>query len=87
MKFIVTAAIAASLTLSAANAGELADACVAALEAEGRDASGCSCLESEIAGNDALVEEFLSLGEMGDADERYAAASDEAKAAMDSCTR
>lgn len=87
MKIFTAAAVAVGFSFSAATAGDLADACVAALEAEGRDTSGCSCLESEIEGNDALVEEFMALGNVGDADERYEAASDEAKAAMDACTR
>lgn len=83
--FFATAA-AAGLTVSPSYAGELADACVAALEADGRDTSGCSCLEEEALAND-LVDEFLALGEIEDPAERYASASDEAKAAMDKCTR
>lgn len=90
-KFVTTLAAVSftfsSFTISAANAGELADACVAALEAEGRDTSGCSCLESEIEGNDALIEEMTFLGEISDAEERFEAASDDAKAAMLACTR
>jgi len=67
--------------------GEMADACVAALEAEGRDTSGCSCLEDAIGDDAALGEEFRALGEIADPAERYAAASSEAQAAMDQCTR
>ena len=77
---------AAGLAVSPSFAGDLADACVAALEADGRDASGCSCLEEEAVAND-LVDEFLALGEIEDPAERYASASDDAKAAMDKCTR
>lgn len=83
--FFATTA-AAALAVSPSYAGELADACVAALEADGRDASGCSCLEEEALAND-LVDEFLALGEIEDPAQRYASASDEAKAAMDKCTR
>lgn len=79
----VAAACAAG---SFAMAGELEQACVAALEAEGRDTSGCACLEAEVVAND-LVDEFLALGEIADVDERYEAASPAAKAAMDMCTR
>jgi len=82
---VVTASAAAAL-LSVVFAGELADACVAALEADGRDTSGCSCLEEEVVAN-GLEEEFLELGKIADPAERYAAASDEAKAAMNKCTR
>ena len=87
IKQISAAVIAVALTLPSVNAGELADACVAALEADGRDSSGCSCLEAELEGNDGLIEEMFSLGEISDPDERYAAASDDAKAVMDTCTR
>ena len=65
----------------------MADACRAALVAEGRDTSGCDCLEEAIMGNAALEEEFTALGEIADPAERYEAASDEAKAVMDECTR
>ena len=85
---LTIAAIAASaMAASTASAGEMADACVAALEAEGRDTSGCACLEEEVTASATLQEEFLSLGEIADPAERYASASDEAKAAMDKCTR
>ncbi len=83
--FLVTALSAAVMT-SASSAGELADACVAALEAEGRDTSGCTCLEEQVVAND-LVDEMLALGEIADPADRYEAASPAAKAAMDMCTR
>jgi hypothetical protein len=79
-------AACAAASISLVNAGELADACVAALEADGRDPSGCTCLEEEIEAND-LMDEFLQLGQIADPAERYAAASDEARAAMNKCTR
>jgi hypothetical protein len=85
-KLIFTAIASVFAAISAASAGDLADACTAALEADGRDASGCTCLEEEVVAND-LVDEFLALGEIADPDERYASASDDAKAAMDKCTR
>jgi len=78
---------AVSMLTSTAFAGEWADACIAALEADGRDTSGCQCLEDAISGNDALIEEFTALGAIADAAERYGSASDEAKAVMDACTR
>lgn len=87
MKTVFAGASALSLLFGAAYAGEMADQCKAAMEAEGRDASGCQCLEDAVSGNDALIEEFLALGEIADPAERYAAASDEAKAVMDKCTR
>jgi len=37
--------------------------------------------------NQALMDEMKTLGEIADPAERYAAASPEAKAAMDACTR
>ncbi len=83
---IILAAIAAA-SLSAAAAGPMADACIAKLEAEGRDTSGCTCLEDAVAASPALQEEFTKLSEIADVGERYAAASDEAKSAMDRCTR
>lgn len=87
MKVLIIMGAAAAALTAAAYAGEMTDACVARLEAEGRDASGCSCLEGKIAGNAALESEFRTLGEIADPAERYAAASDDAKAAMDACTR
>ncbi|MEL7491885.1 MAG: hypothetical protein AAGJ73_14305 [Pseudomonadota bacterium] len=86
LKFFTMAATAGAMT-SAAYAGEWADQCMATLEAEGRDASGCQCLEDAITADEAMVEEFMALGEIADPAERYAAASDDAKAIMDSCTR
>lgn len=85
-KLFFAAASATCFAGSLAIAGELEQACVAALEADGRDASGCACLEAEVVAND-LVDEFLALGEIADPDERYEAASPAAKAAMDMCTR
>ena len=76
----------AGVMMSASFAGEWADACTATLEADGRDPSGCACLEAEIeAGN--LADEFLALADIADPAARYDAASDGAKAAMDKCTR
>jgi hypothetical protein len=86
MKPILAGAAVVLAFAASAWAGDLADACVAALEADGRDTSGCSCLEEEAVAGD-LVDEFIALGEIADPAERYAAASDEAKAAMDKCTR
>lgn len=87
MKLLIAMGAAAAALTAAAAAGEMTDACVARLEAEGRDTSGCSCLEGKIAGNSALEAEFRELGEIEDPAERYDAASDDAKAAMDACTR
>ena len=85
-KLFFAAVTSACAAASIAIAGEMEDACVAALEAEGRDTSGCACLEAEVVAND-LVDEFLALGEIADPAERYEAASPAAKAAMDMCTR
>ncbi len=87
MKLIFALGAAAAALSAAAYAGEMTDKCVARLAAEGRDTSGCSCLEDRITANPALEEEFRDLGEIEDATERYDAASDDAKAAMDACTR
>ena len=86
VKLGLPAAAMAGAMLSAALAGEWADACVATLEADGRDSSGCACLEAEIEAND-LADEFLALAEIEDPAERYDAASADAQAAMDKCTR
>ncbi len=87
LKQTMAALAACAISFSTASAGEMADACVAALEAEGRDSSGCACLEEAVSESAALQEEFLALGEIADPAERYASASDDAKAAMDKCTR
>ena len=87
IKGFAAAFAASGVLFSTASAGEMADACKAALEAEGRDTSGCDCLEAEVSADAALAEEFQSLGEIADPTERYDAASDAAKAAMDKCTR
>lgn len=87
MKFAIIFGAIAAASLSAAAAGPMADACIAKLEAEGRDTSGCSCLEDKVMASAALQEEFTKLAEIADLGERYTAASDEAKAAMDACTR
>lgn len=84
---IAAAAMVAALPLGAASAGEFADQCVERLEADGRDTSGCVCLEEQVEGDQALIEELTALAEIDDAAERYASASVSAKAAMDACTR
>jgi hypothetical protein len=84
---LVAAALAAATLMGAAGAGELADACIERLQADGRDTSGCTCLENAVKDDPALVEEMTALAEVDDPAERYAAASADAKAAMDSCTR
>ena len=84
---IITAAAVCAISFSTASAGEMADACIAALEADGRDTSGCTCLEDAVSESAALQEEFQTLGAIADPAERYASASDDAKAAMDQCTR
>jgi hypothetical protein len=87
MKLVYCSGAAAVALISAAFAGELTDACVARLQADGRDTSGCSCLEDRIAGNAELEAEFQTLKDIADPAARYEAASDAAKAAMDACTR
>lgn len=89
MKFgtIIAAAAAFCVFAGAASAGEWADRCVERLEADGRNSSGCSCLEERITANPSLVDEFRRLGEIADPAARYAAAGADAKAAMDACTR
>jgi len=87
MRILVAVGVAAAALNSIAYAGDMADACVARLEAEGRDASGCGCLEDKIGADAALADEFRTLAEIADPAARYAAASAAAKAAMDACTR
>lgn len=87
MKWLLGAVCAMVIGVTGAAAGELADACAARLEADGRDTSGCACLEEQVAGDAALEEEMTKLGAVEDAAERYDMASDAAKAAMDACTR
>ena len=87
LKTFCAAALAAALTVGGASAGELTDACVERLEADGRDTSGCSCLEDYIQGDQALIDELTALGEIEDPAARYSSASPGAKAAMDACTR
>ncbi len=85
--FFVAIGLMAGFGLAAANAGEWADACAERLEADGRDTSGCACLEAEIEATPSLEDEFTSLSEIEDPAERYSSASAEAQAAMDKCTR
>ncbi|GAB4528502.1 MAG: hypothetical protein Kow00133_17380 [Amphiplicatus sp.] len=84
---LAAGAAAGVFLIAAASAGELADACVERLEADGRDASGCACLEEKVGGDQALIDELTALGEIDDPAARYEAASDAAKAVMDACTR
>lgn len=87
LKNILAAALFAGTFGAAAQAGEWANACVDRLEADGRDTSGCACLEAEIIANPSLEEEFIALGEIEDPVERYSTASADAQAAMNKCTR
>ena len=87
IRSVAAACLCAGFLAGNAIAGEWADACTERLEADGRDASGCSCLEGEIEANPSLEEEFLGLAEIDDPAERFDSASDDAKAAMSSCTR
>lgn len=84
---IIAATAALSAIAGAAYAGEWADRCVERLKADGRDTSGCSCLEERINADPSLADEFTKLAEIADPAARYAAASASAKAAMDACTR
>lgn len=82
----LASAVAATMAIGAASAGQLADACTAQLTKEGRDPSGyCECLEGKVMASASLQQEFQALGQIADPKARYAAASSEAKAAMDSC--
>ncbi len=87
MKQMLGGVVAVSMMSGVAYAGDWAERCVAKLEAEGRDTSGCQCLEDAINENPALADEFDALEAIDDPAARYDAASDEAKAAMDTCTR
>lgn len=64
---------------------DLVAMCEATLEAEGGKAEGCSCLVEKISDDPALFEEFISLGALSDMNERYEAASSDAKAVIDEC--
>lgn len=87
MKLIIALGAAAAALTAMAYAGEMADACIARLEADGRDTSGCTCIEDRVAGIAGLEAEFRELAEIEDPAKRYEAASADAKAAMDACTR
>jgi hypothetical protein len=87
VQLLCAASAAAFFVIGAASAGELADACAARLEADGRDTSGCTCLEEKVQDDAALAEEMTALADIDDPAERYAAASPAAQAAMDACTR
>lgn len=87
INWIAAAAFAAALPLGAASAGEFADRCVERLEADGRDTSGCACLEGQIEGDQALIDELTALADIDDPAERYASASADARTVMDACTR
>ncbi|MEQ1931403.1 MAG: hypothetical protein ABL957_12870 [Parvularculaceae bacterium] len=80
-------AAALSAISGSASAGEWADRCVERLKADGRDTSGCSCLEARIDATPGLADEFTRLAEIPNPADRYAAASTDAKSAMDACTR
>lgn len=84
---VLAAAFAASTLISVTNASELEDACVARMEADGRDPAGCTCLIEAIGDDESLIAELTELGAIDDPAERYSQASDAAKAAMDQCTR
>ncbi|MEM6414673.1 MAG: hypothetical protein AAF720_08450 [Pseudomonadota bacterium] len=86
MKKLIIVGMLMSSTGAFAN-DDLIAQCEAALEAEERDASGCACLVEQVGDDPALLAEFVELGQIKDEDARYEAASDEAKAAMDACTR
>lgn len=86
LRFGLAIAAGAAVAFGAASAGEFADACAAQLKKEGRDPSGyCECLEGKIASSASLQQEFQALGQISDPKARFAAASDEAKSAMESC--
>ena len=86
IQILSAGAAAACLSIGAAFAGEMTDRCVERLAADGRDTSGCSCLEDRVVAG-GLEDEFTALGEIADPAARYAAAADAGKAAMDACTR
>ena len=81
------ALLAASSIFAGASAGEFADSCKERLAADGRDTSGCDCLEEKILATPGLADEMTKLGAIEDPKERFAAASPEAQDAMKSCTR
>jgi hypothetical protein len=80
-------AVGLALASGSASAGQWADQCAERLKADGRDTSGCTCLEEKINADPSLVDEFTRLAEIADPAARYAAANANAKAAMDACTR
>jgi hypothetical protein len=87
LNLIASTTIVVALDLSMAFAGEtLEGVCVAVVEDEGGDTAICTCLAEQVAGNQELEAHMISLKDEGGADERYAAANDEGKAAIDACT-
>ncbi len=84
---IVSTIVVVALPLSVALAAEsLEGVCLAVIEQEGGDTAICSCLAEQAARNQELEAHMISLKDEGGPDERYAAANDEGKAAIDACT-
>ncbi len=69
------------MAFSAAYAGDVEAHCVAGAEAQGVDASVCSCIVDAIGDDEALSEEFL--GVQGEDD--MASASDELQSSVEHC--
>ncbi|NOX84327.1 MAG: hypothetical protein GXP06_15345 [Alphaproteobacteria bacterium] len=80
---IAIVAVSVSTTFAAES---LESVCLSVVEHEGGDTAICSCLAEQAAGNPTLEGHLISLKDEGGADERYAAANDEGKAAIDACT-
>ena len=88
LKSALAVAAGAFAALGVAFAGPMAEQCAAQLKKEGRDPAGyCDCLEAKVQASPSLQQEFQALAQIADPAARYAAASDAAKAAMDSCKR
>ena len=84
IKLISTVAAVLFVSTTAATAGELEDACVSFLSAEGGDPATCPCLVKGAEEN-GFVDEFWSLMEIDDPQTRFDEASDAAKAVMENC--
>ncbi len=88
LNLIASTMVIVALPFNAAFGAEtLEGVCLAVVEQEGGDTAICSCLAEEVAGNPTLEAHMIALKDAGGPDERYTAANDEGKAAIDVCTR
>ncbi|MEM6414146.1 MAG: hypothetical protein AAF720_05760 [Pseudomonadota bacterium] len=84
MKYLLLAGALVFSTAASAQ-DELVEYCKAALEAQGGNPEGCSCLMENMNENPTLFEELMVIGADGDLEKIYDSASDELIAVLDEC--